>query len=325
GWLLAVQLDRAGRQPADVARLALLAPVVASFALSPASALAVLFAATVLYAADGVRLGRPEVAVGSALAVQGVVLQVAVGAGITGPALGLALCVAAVAWAGLALVVDEQWRHPFLVASASGVALGLLGASADPSTFANALLVTGGLLLGAGVAARRADVGHVGGLICTVAFAIHLGTAGMEAPEPYVAPVAAQLLVAGWSARRRHPGTTSWVAYVPSVALLGGVALVERASGGPGWHGLVAGAVGLLAVAVGGWRRLAGPMVVGTGLLVAVTVHESLAALAGVPTWAWLTLGGAVLLAVGIALERTDTSPAEAGRRIVDVMAERFG
>jgi len=103
------------------------------------------------------------------------------------------------------------------------------------------------------------------------------------------------------------------------------VALVERLAGGAGWHGLVAGAVSLSAVAVGGGRRLAGPMVVGTGLLVAVTVHESLDALAGVPTWAWLTLGGTILLGIGVALERSDTSPVEASRRIVDVVAERFG
>jgi hypothetical protein len=325
-WLVAVQLERAGnRQPSDVVRLALLVPVAAALSLSPARAVPVLVAAAVLYAADAVRLGRPEVGTGAALAVQGVVLQVALGAGITGPALGLALCVAAVAWAGLALVVDEEWRLPFVVATGTGLAYGLLGASGDPSTFANALLVAGGLVLGAGMATRRSDVGHLGGVLCTVAIALHLQTAGVHDAEPYVAPVSAQLLVAGWSARRRHPATTSWAAYVPAIALLGGVALLERMSGGAGWHALVAGAVGTVAVAAGGWRKLAGPMLVGTGLLVTVTIYESLAALAGVPTWAWLTLGGSILLALGIALERTDTSPAEAGRRVVDVVAERFG
>ncbi|HEX2046210.1 MAG TPA: hypothetical protein VHF27_00495 [Acidimicrobiales bacterium] len=324
-WLVAVQLERSGdRQPSDVARLALLAPVAATLSLPPGRALPVLVGAAVLYAADAVRLGRPEVGTGAALAVQAVVLQVALAAGITGPALGLALCVAAVAWAGLGLVVDEQWRSPFLAATGAGLALGLLGASGDPSTFANALLVAGGLVLGAGVATRRRDVGHLGGVLCTVAAALHLHSAGVQAAEPYLAPVSAQLLVAGWSARRRRPETTSWEAYVPAVALLGGTALLERLTGGPGWHGVVAGTVGTAAVAIGGWRRLAGPMLVGTALLVAVTVHESLAALAGVPTWGWLTLGGSLLLGLGVALERNDTSPVEAGRRIVDVVAERF-
>ena len=94
--------------------------------------------------------------------------------------------------------------------------------------------------------------------------------------------------------------------------------------GGPGWHALVAGAVGIVAVAAGGWGRTAGPLVTGTAILVALTVHESLGTLAGVPTWAWLAAGGTVLLATGIALERTDTSPIEAGRRVVDVLAENF-
>jgi Tfp pilus assembly protein PilZ len=78
------------------------------------------------------------------------------------------------------------------------------------------------------------------------------------------------------------------------------------------------------AVAGGGWTRTAGPLVTGTAILVVLTIHESLATLAGVPTWAWLATGGTVLLATGIALERTDTSPIEATRRIVDVLNENF-
>ena len=73
-----------------------------------------------------------------------------------------------------------------------------------------------------------------------------------------VAPVAAHLVVAGWQGRRNRT-LSSWTAYGPAVALLGGAALAERLDGGPAWHALVAGAVGVAAVAVGGWRRLAGP------------------------------------------------------------------
>jgi len=324
-WLLALQMERGGRRLADAGRLALLVPVAGALALSPAKAVPVLLAAAVLFAADAVRLGRPAVGVGAALAAQGLVAQVALGAGITGPAVGLALCVAAVAWAGLAVVIEEDWRLPFLVGSGSGLTLGLTIASAEPATLANALLIAGGLAIAAGLSVRRADVAHVGGAVCTVAVAIHLTIAGVGATEPYAAPVAAQLLIAGWSARRRVPPASSWSAYVPSVVLLGGVAAAERFAGGAGWHALVAGAVGIAAVAMGGGRRLAGPMLVGTGLLVAITVHESLGALAGVPTWGWLTLGGTLLLSTGVALERSDTSPVEAGRRIVDVVAERFG
>ncbi|MGI8810082.1 MAG: SCO7613 C-terminal domain-containing membrane protein [Acidimicrobiales bacterium] len=324
-WLLAVQLERGGRRLADLARLALLAPVLAALYLSPAQGVPVLLAAAGLYAADAVRLGRPEVGAGAALAVQALVAQVALGAGVTGPAVGLALGVAAVVWAGLAVVADAEWRLPFLVGAGTGLVVGLSVASGDPATFANTLLIAGGLAVSAGLAGRRPSVAHGGGVLCTVAIAIHLATAGVGASEPYLAPVATQLLVAGWTSRRHRPAPSSWAAYVPAIALLGGAALLERLAGGAGWHALLAGTVATAAVAAGGGRRLAGPMLAGTALLVAVTVHESLGALAGVPTWAWLTLGGSVLLGTGVALERNDTSPVEAGRRIVDVVAERFG
>jgi hypothetical protein len=167
-----------------------------------------------------------------------------------------------------------------------------------------------------------APVGHVGGAVFITGLMGHLAMAGVVASEAYVAPVAVQLLVAGWLAPRRH--ASSWVAYAPSVALLGGAAFAERLNGGAGWHALVAGAVGVVAVAVGGWRRLSGPMVVGTGLLVALAVRESLSALAGVPTWGWLALGGSVLLGAAVMLERSDASPLETGRRVVEVLADRF-
>jgi hypothetical protein len=141
--------------------------------------------------------------------------------------------------------------------------------------------------------------------------------------EPYLAPVALILVLAGWQARRRVE-VSSWVAYGPAVALLGGAALVERVTGGGAGHALVAGAVGLVAVIVGGQRRLIAPLLVGTALLVALTLHESLAVTAGVPTWGWLAMGGVTLIGAGITMERAESTPLETGRRVVDVVAERF-
>ncbi|HYX44088.1 MAG TPA: hypothetical protein VE760_03525 [Acidimicrobiales bacterium] len=74
-----------------------------------------------------------------------------------------------------------------------------------------------------------------------------------------------------------------------------------------------------------GWRRLLAPLLLGTLLVVVLAVHESLSALAGVPTWAWLATAGAVLLCTGVALERSDATPAEVGHRLVDVLSERYG
>jgi hypothetical protein len=165
----------------------------------------------------------------------------------------------------------------------------------------------------------------VGGAITTIGIALHLSIDEVTATEPYLAPVALQLLALGIQLRRRsEDAPSSWIAFGPPITLLGAAALVERIDGGPTWHALVAGLVGVTAVAAGGWKRLAAPLFLGTGLLVAVTILETLHTLAGVPTWAWLAAGGSFLLLTGIALERSATSPTEAGRRLVDVVTERF-
>ena len=112
--------------------------------------------------------------------------------------------------------------------------------------------------------------------------------------------------------------------YAPAIAILGGSALLERMTGGSGWHAVIAGAVGVIAVVAGGARRLAGPIVTGTAVLAVITIYESLGVAATIPTWAWLAVAGSALVSTAVALERTDTSPIEAGRRVVDVLSTSF-
>jgi hypothetical protein len=114
------------------------------------------------------------------------------------------------------------------------------------------------------------------------------------------------------------------VAYGPAIVLLGGSALLERLQNGSGVHALVAGAVGMAAVVVGGSKRLIAPLLLGTALLVALTGHESLGVTREVPTWGWLALGGSILLMSGVAMERLDTGPLESGKRVVDMVNQRF-
>ncbi len=45
---------------------------------------------------------------------------------------------------------------------------------------------------------------------------------------------------------------------------------------------------------------------------------------AGVPTWGWLGLGGITLIAAGVTMERAESTPLDTGRRVVDVVDERF-
>jgi len=95
-------------------------------------------------------------------------------------------------------------------------------------------------------------------------------------------------------------------------------------AGGAGWHALVAGAVATVAVAVGGARRLAGPLLAGTLLLGALVVNETLSMTAGAPTWMWLAAGGTTLLVSGVLMERRGIGPVEGGRRLVDIVRESF-
>ena len=99
--------------------------------------------------------------------------------------------------------------------------------------------------------------------------------------------------------------------------------------GAPNWKNtakdtVVGGAVGVLAVAAGGHRKLAAPLFLGTGLLVVLVGYETLAITAALPTWTWLAAGGTVLLAAGVAMERRDLGPIETGKRLVDVVDEKF-
>lgn len=335
-WALAVQLDRGSPRLGDVARLGLVVPALGAAASgwAPGDLLAVTAVTLVVLAVEALRLDRPVIADGAALVVQLAVYAVAAAAGLDAAGAGVAMCVAALAWAGLAAAAEDPWREPFLVAAAAGASIGLALAAGDGSAFSGALIVVGALLVAAGVV-RHPDPGwamaaHAGGAFLIVGIAGQLAQAHVGAAEAYAAPAALHMLCAGWYARRpragrgNRPTVSSWAAYTPAIFLVGGVALAERIAGGVGWHALVAGVVGVAAVAAGGTWRLSGPLVVGTGLLVAITVHESLATLATVPTWGWLALGGSTLLAVGIVLERQGSSPAETGRRVVDVLAEQF-
>lgn len=327
GFAVAAALEPAPVLPM-LARLGGLSVALAMTSADPHRALPALLVATGLAVADAIGRNQPVIGFGAAATGQFVVADVARRGGLDPAGTGLALCVAAVVWAGLALLTDERWHPPLFAASAVGLVIGVALASQDPRAGANALLITGGLVAAAGLVTRRPAVVGAGAVIASLAVGSHLETSHVRATDAYLAPVAALLLGAGFQQRRTAAAAdrpSSWVAYTPAVVLLGGAALVERIGGGGGVHALVAGAVGIGAVVAGGGRRLAGPLVAGTALLVAVTVHESLATLATVPTWGWLAAGGALLLAVGVTLERRGgTSPAETGRRLVDVVAERF-
>jgi hypothetical protein len=327
-WAVAGVLDQVGSRPgrlpvAMVPRLALAAPLAVALALGAGTgaALAGLMAALVLL--DAVRLDEPNMLAGTGVASLVVAGSLTTGAGWSVPAAGLALSLTGCGWLLVGRSLPRRWAAAALANAVVAAGVGLVASLEDDRLLAVNLLLVGAVTAVAGALVARRDVVVAGATLATGGLWIHLSVAGVTAAEPYVLPVAAATLVAGLLARRDGP-VSSWVAYTPAVALLGGAALGERLGGGPAWHGLVAGGVGAVAVVVGGTYRLVGPLLTGTALVLAVSVHETLGVTAQVPTWLWLCTGGAALLGAGVGMERRGLGPVDAGRRVVDVIRAQY-
>jgi hypothetical protein len=327
-WAMAVVLDRATQVPglaplAVIPRVAMVGSLLATGSLRPMELAGVAGLVLALLVADAVRLDEPMLLVGAGAAVPFALGGLAVASGWTVPEASVVVTATGVVWLGLAGCLPWRWAGPAVVAAMLTSGAGLVMSAGSPVAGWTDVLIVGVAVTAVGLVIERDDVALVGGAAMTAGVWGLLGLAHVRVSEAYVAPVAALLLAIGTQVRWRHQ-TSSWLTSAPTVALLGGAALYERLAGGPPWHAALAGAVGVAAVAAGGEWRLAGPLVVGTALVVVTTVHETLGVTATVPTPAWLATGGLILLTAGVVMERRGVGPIESGRRLVDVVAERF-
>jgi hypothetical protein len=291
---------------------------------------------------DALRTGDRRIAYGLVPTVPVLAWATTLAVGFSEPIAGVALCLTGMVAVGVSVLVPHEWSGPPALAGVVASAGGLALASVEPAAFGAALVLTGLLVVGVAVIRSSAPeslprvvrgglpawpLGVVGASVATVGVWVLLAESAVTASDAYAAPVAVLLIGAGATLRLDQPSTarpSSWVAYGPAIVLLTATALVERANGGGGDHAIVAGAVGVGAVALGGARRLGGPLVLGTAAVVAVAGYESLIVTRGVPTWAWLALGGALLLGAGTVMERHEVGPLETGRRLVDVIQDRY-
>jgi hypothetical protein len=295
---------------------------VLAFSAAHAGAIAVTVLGVVWLAVDAVRLQRPWLlALAAPIALRGALSTLLV-LGVSVEVMGLVVLAAA----GLATVAAAaevgRWRLAAGVFATIAVPTGWLLLGDDPAPRAWVTVALGAVVVAAGLLRRQPLLGHLGGIVMTLGVWWLLALEDVTAAELWVLPVAAQLWGAGLLAR--HRGTSSWLTDVPPLLLVAVPALAERLVGGPGWHTVLAGGIGVLAVAGGGARRLGGPLIVGSVILASVAVVETLAVVASVPTWAWLALAGAVLLGTAVAIERSGASPVASARRLVEVIDERF-
>ncbi len=239
--------------------------------------------------------------------------------------------------------ISNDWSGPFVAVELACAGAALAISSTRIDTLGSALLLVGGTGAAFAFHHRNLAAGVGASATATAGVWLHLDHGGVQAADAYAAPVALLLLLAGLLSRSSQTTDdqagdgqatnqavgaldriSSWVAYGPAILAIGITAMIERLDGGAEIHALVVGIVAIAAILIGGTRRLAAPLLLGTVLLAALSWHELLGVEVGVPTWGWLAAAGALLVGAGILMERHETGPIESGRRLVDTISERF-
>jgi hypothetical protein len=280
---------------------------------------------------DATLVVLPVVAVlcaGLSLALPGVLAAVALllGAGelaAVGVDQGLAtdqvggLLLAAVAVCGaLSLVLPGLHRLAAEV-SCGAVAIAALGCAAYAPGWLSWVLAGSGLVaLAISVKKDRRAVGLVGGLLLSASSWVRLADAGVTAPEPYVAPLAAAALVAGVLRRRSHPTAGSWECFGAALTVGLVPSLLKSFGDEDPTRGLLLLVVCVAIVLVGGATKQQAPLALGAVVgaldalwLIAPYANE-------LPRWVLLAGLGLLLVVVGATYE--------ARLRDVRALRERF-
>ena len=269
---------------------------------------------------DSPRLRASAGTAGAALGLVGLPLTELLGLS-TGTG-GIALAIAGFMLIGISLIGPRGLEVSLRIAATIATAAGLLSTLSDVGSFSLVGIIAGCTTMFAAVANQDRPVGVAGYIAVCVGAGLKLAELGVPWTEPYLVLPALGALVLGHHYHRR--GANSWAAYAPTIAIMSYVAMAQRLTGGSAWHAVIAGGIGVAAVCAGGYRRLVGPLITGTAVLAIVVGYEMLGSAALVPTWAWLALGGTVLLATGVAIERSDMSPLERGDKLRTIIATQF-
>lgn len=224
--------------------------------------------------------------------------------------------IASVTLSGLAVAIARRSPLDTAAVASTVVAVGAASLDVHPMWVSAVWFLVGTQVLVAGLAVRKPVVQLSGAVLATGAAISTWFTSGandwfiqviepldITAGDVWMAAATAAAFTAGFAARRALAVST-WLAYPVAFAIaavwLTGVQ-VERDTV---WALPLALTIGMVAAAVGAWRRLAAVLVGGIAMVSLALVTAIGDGLTDVPTWAWLAVGGVSLLGVAVLIER---------------------
>ena len=205
---------------------------------------------------------------------------------------------------GLAAVLD---RPRALALEAVMVGTGLLAttlAIGDPGWLSWVLAGCGLAALATALRPDRRAAAAAGGLLLSASSWVRLADAGVDAPEPYVLPLAVVALALGHLRRRGAPATRSWQAYGPGLSLLLLPSLLASFGDDGLTRSLLVGALALAVLLVGARERLQAPLAIGAVVLAVDALQLLGPVAAALPRFVSIGAAGTLLLVVGATYEQ---------------------
>ena len=214
--------------------------------------------------------------------------------------------------------------------------VGIIGSFEYEDSLGQVLFLLGLIIVAIGIIRSVVALIPIGAVMSTVGLWITLAEQDINALTLYVTPVCVGLIALGMYNRNVFPAsnkdtamdsavrTSSWGAYTFPLVLFMTASFLDSVYSGLHIYSLIGGAVALVAVAIGAWRKLIAPLVIGTGFLFVFILREIFDVANVVPVWAWIGLGAFTLIAIAVTLEKSQLSPSQARKKLSAVVADHF-
>jgi len=210
------------------------------------------------------------------------------------------------ALAAASFILREFVGRPTVEIAAGLGMLGALSAALEMTLGLQALIWT---IVGASLVVIALTVNdrrwlrYVGSAALGVAWVIRLLASDVDTIEAYTAPFAVVLLGAGLWSMRGNPQLRTVIALTPGLTLAFVPSLPQALADPTGPRALSLGLAGLVALAIGIWRKWQMPFVYGS-FVVALVVLWNVGPLAnGLPRWILIAVAGVILIGSGFTWE----------------------